>query len=157
MRLPQPPQGASYRAHRMLDADLYVEPGQRLPACQGHRSISICTDGDGNRRGPDKRRSEAHDFPDICWAKVWARKHNLPYVLKSIEWRRQEIATGYRRLASFEAACHWWLCLDAGQLQTVHAHCSCTPEYRTWFRDQIINTNGPLDPVIFAATIGLAP
>lgn len=137
--LSQPPQGASYRAHLILGDDPRPEPGQQLPACMGHTGVSICTPP------PDHPpRAEVRQFPSICWARVWRRKHDLVSMLRNAYWRRHNIPDGYRTSAAFEAGCHWVLC---GASDNLDVDCPCTPEYRSWFKDQMASGRAQLPPL----------
>lgn len=58
------------------------------------------------------------------------RKGRAQEYLNAKQWRTDNVPVGYRNLARFEAAAHFWLCLVCDH------PCSCTPEYVAWFEDQ---------------------
>lgn len=137
---------AFWRAYRALDDAYPPPPGPAHPRCTGHRGASLCDGTTG----------------DVCLAKLMRRKQQTRTYLTELRWRRYNRPDGYRGLAAFEAACHWWLCLPGpGHIAELSMRlnppdCPCTPEYRTWFHNCI--TGGTLPASIIAgATAGPHP
>jgi hypothetical protein len=127
LSLSQPPPDRPW-LHRAISVDDPLpEPGQAYRACltRHHDHVVICHPV--NRSGIDTFQLN----PDVCWTHVRRCKGRVPEYLNAKQWRTDNVPTGYRNHARFEAACHIWICRAPEGYR-----CSCTDEYEDWIAEQ---------------------